>query len=90
MSLVQFILVGFAAGWIMGRIRRGHGYGLFGNIIIGGVGALIGNFVGGFLNMSPAHIAGSIAMAVVGAVVLFLIIDAVRPRSGRSKGESEE
>src|SRR5262245_17668427 len=72
MSVLQFVLVGCAAGWIMGIVRRGHGYGLLGNLLVGAVGALIGAFLAGFLKFKTNNIFGQIFMAVVGAIVFFL------------------
>ena len=78
MQLVEFVIVGLAAGWIMGKIRRGKGYGLMGNLIIGAIGSCIGWFLMGFLKVETPNIFARIAMAVVGAVVFFLAMNLLR------------
>lgn len=89
MDLFRFLLVGLAAGWVMGRIVRGRGFGLLGNIAIGALGALIGGYLFGFLGVPVDNILGAIVMAVVGAVVLFLLFGLVKP-SRRSQSKKEE
>lgn len=88
MRLLQFLAVGLIAGWILGQIRRGQGYGLIGNLAIGSIGALIGGFLSGFLGVQPDNFLGAIAMAVVGAVVFFVILGFVR--SGKRKRSPSE
>ena len=91
MHLLQFLAIGFVAGWIMGRVRQGKGYGILGNLLIGAIGALVGGFIGGFLGIAPGNILASVAMAVLGAVVFFLIVDAVRPKKKRgASGDKDD
>ena len=45
MNWIWFLLIGAIAGWLAGQITRGRGFGLFGDIVIGIVGALVGGFV---------------------------------------------
>lgn len=37
MSLVIFLLVGLASGWIAGNIMKGRGFGIVGNMVVGAV-----------------------------------------------------
>ncbi len=90
MGLVEFLLVGLAAGWILGKLRRGKGYGLIGNVLVGMLGALIGGFIGGFMGVATTNFLGSIAMAVLGAIVFFLIVDALRPKKKKNAVDGEE
>jgi uncharacterized membrane protein YeaQ/YmgE (transglycosylase-associated protein family) len=41
-SLIVFLLVGLVAGWLAGKLVRGGGFGLIGDIIVGVIGAFIG------------------------------------------------
>ena len=34
-SLVIFLLIGAAAGWLAGILMKGSGFGLLGNIVVG-------------------------------------------------------
>jgi len=77
-SLLVFILIGAIAGWLAGLIVKGFGFGLLGNILVGIVGAFLGGWLLGMLGFFPAGIVGEIITATIGAVVLLLIIRAVR------------
>ncbi len=89
MELLQFLAVGLVAGWIMGKIRRGKGYGLFGNLLVGAIGSCIGWFLMGFLKVQASNIVVRIAMAVMGAVVFFFIVGALRWKKRKKSDEDE-
>ena len=38
MSILAWIVVGLIAGWLAGKVTKGSGYGLIGDIILGVVG----------------------------------------------------
>jgi uncharacterized membrane protein YeaQ/YmgE (transglycosylase-associated protein family) len=40
-----FLIVGIVAGWLAGKLTRGHGFGLVGNLVVGIIGALVGGFI---------------------------------------------
>jgi uncharacterized membrane protein YeaQ/YmgE (transglycosylase-associated protein family) len=42
MNLAWFLLIGLAAGWLAGKIMKGGGFGLVGDLILGVIGALLG------------------------------------------------
>ena len=52
MGLVYSILIGLAAGFLAGQLTKGSGFGWIGNLIVGALGALLGNFVFGLLGLS--------------------------------------
>ncbi|MCI0510625.1 putative membrane protein YeaQ/YmgE (transglycosylase-associated protein family) [Chromohalobacter marismortui] len=78
MSIILWLIIGGLAGWIAGKIMRGGGFGVLGNIGVGIVGAVIGGFLFGLLGLSHTNIIGSLIMAVIGAVVLLWIVAKVR------------
>ncbi len=45
MGLLSWIVVGLIARWLAGKVMRGRGFGLVGDIIIGVVGALVGGWL---------------------------------------------
>ena len=51
-TLIIFLLIGAAAGWIAGLLMRGGGFGVLGNIVVGIVGAVIGGFLFNLLGES--------------------------------------
>jgi uncharacterized membrane protein YeaQ/YmgE (transglycosylase-associated protein family) len=74
MNVLWFIIIGGLAGWIAGRIMRGGGFGLLGNIVVGIIGGILGGFLFGVLGIAAGGIIGSLITAVVGAIVLLFIV----------------
>lgn len=77
-SLIIWLLIGAIAGWLAGKIMKGGGFGLIGNIVIGIIGAFVGGFLFGFLGITAGGIIGSIVMATVGAIVLLYIVKLIK------------
>ncbi len=72
-GLILWLIVGAIAGWLAGKIMKGGGFGLIGNIVVGIVGSLLGGFLlGGFL--SSLGVIGSLLTAVIGAVILLFVV----------------
>jgi len=77
--MLYWIIVGLIAGWLTGKIMRGAGYGVIVDIILG----IVGGFLGGWI-MQTLGLAGSggllysIFVAVLGAVILVVIVRALR------------
>ena len=74
-SLLVIILVGIIAGWLAGRVLEGGGFGLIGDLVVGLIGAFIGDWrlpkLGIHLGVG---IVAAIMHAFIGAVVLLLIL----------------
>ncbi len=78
-SVLVWIIVGGIAGLLADMVVKGIGVGLLGAILIGIVGAFIGGWLFSALGVSlGAGILGSIITAFIGAVILLLIVRAVR------------
>ena len=45
MGFILWLIIGGIAGWIAGKVMRGGGFGILGNIVVGIVGAVIGGFL---------------------------------------------
>ncbi|MDJ0741036.1 MAG: GlsB/YeaQ/YmgE family stress response membrane protein [Gammaproteobacteria bacterium] len=68
---ILFLLVlGGLAGWLASRLVRGHGLGLWGNIGVGIVGALLGGVLLGQLGVRLMGPAGQFVTAALGAMIL--------------------
>jgi len=78
MKWIWFILIGLAAGWLAGKITKGHGFGLFGNIGIGILGSLLGGFLFRLLGLSAYGLIGSLVMALAGALVLLWLLQFIK------------
>jgi uncharacterized membrane protein YeaQ/YmgE (transglycosylase-associated protein family) len=78
-ALLIFLLVGAIAGWLAGLLVSGGGFGLVGDIIVGVIGAFIGEWLLPRLHVSIGHgYVHEIITALIGAVVLLLIIRLIR------------
>jgi uncharacterized membrane protein YeaQ/YmgE (transglycosylase-associated protein family) len=73
-SLVIFLLIGGLAGWISGLLTKGAGFGLAGNIIVGIVGAFLGNFAFGLLGIVAFGLLGRFIFAVLGALFFLWLL----------------
>ncbi len=86
-SLLVILLVGLAAGWLAGQIVQGTGFGLIGDMVIGVVGAFIGDWLVPRLGIHlGVGTISAIINATIGAIVLLLIVRFVRGGSGWSNG----
>jgi uncharacterized membrane protein YeaQ/YmgE (transglycosylase-associated protein family) len=77
-NLILFLLVGLVAGWLAGRIMKGKGFGLVGDLVVGVIGAFIGVWLFGLLGISGGGILGLLVAALVGALVLLYVIRMVK------------
>ncbi len=76
--MIWFLLVGLVAGWLAGKLTKGSGYGVFGDIIIGVLGAFVGGFLFRIFGVAAYGTIGSIVVATIGAVVLVLVVRALK------------
>jgi uncharacterized membrane protein YeaQ/YmgE (transglycosylase-associated protein family) len=78
-SLLVILFVGVVAGWLAGHIVRGTGFGLVGDMIIGIIGAFIGERLVPQLGIHlGTGIVGAIINATIGAIPLLLIVRLIR------------
>jgi uncharacterized membrane protein YeaQ/YmgE (transglycosylase-associated protein family) len=84
-DLLAWLIVGLIAGFFASVIVRGRGYGCLLNIVIGLIGAVIGGYLAGLLNISGSyHFWGSVIIAFLGSCILVAILQLFT--GGRSKG----
>jgi uncharacterized membrane protein YeaQ/YmgE (transglycosylase-associated protein family) len=78
-TILIWTLVGFVAGFLASHLALGHGLGLFGDVIVG----ILGAFIGGFVLMGVFHFGVDVAghpiltqmlMAFIGAALLLLVV----------------
>ncbi len=82
-SLLVIVVVGIVAGWLAGVIMQGTGFGLVGDLLIGLVGAFIGDWLVPRLHIHlGAGVLALIINAVIGAVVLLLLLRLIRGGGG--------
>ena len=84
MGLLSWIIVGLIAGWLAGRVMKGRGLGLIGDIVVGVIGGLLGGFIASYFFHVGDPMSGinltSIVIAFLGAVLLLFVL---RQLSGR-------
>jgi uncharacterized membrane protein YeaQ/YmgE (transglycosylase-associated protein family) len=74
-SVIAMLIVGAIAGWLAGKLVKGHGFGLAGNIVVGIVGALLAGFIFPQLGFGPAGgTFAAIIHSTIGAVILLVLI----------------
>lgn len=73
-SVLLFIVIGLVAGWLAGLVFRGKGFGLLGNLIVGGIGAIVGGIIFNLIGIHFFGLLGNLISAFVGAVIFVLII----------------
>ena len=73
-NLLLFLVIGIVAGFLAGKIMKGAGFGLVGDLIVGVIGSFIGVWVFGLLGIVSGGILGLLIAAVVGALLLLYII----------------
>ena len=78
-GVIAWVVVGLIAGYLAGRVMRGGGYGLVGDLVVGLVGALVGGFLFGYFVTGDYGLLGSIVVAFLGACVLIWVVRQVAP-----------
>lgn len=89
MTFILWLVIGGVLGWIASIIMRTDGQqGIFLNVIVGIVGALLGGWVlapmfgTGTINSNDFSIAG-LGVSLLGAVLLLAIVNLLRRGSAR-------
>lgn len=78
LGIIGTLLFGAFVGWIASMIMKtDESQGAIGNIVVGVLGAVIGNAAFGFFGLSSTNLWGRFLIAVVGAVILLFIYKAI-------------
>jgi len=77
-SVLAWIIIGAIAGWLAGRLVKGQGFGLIGNIVIGILGGGLAGILAPALGLYTTSTGGNIVAATVGALVLLFLVNLVR------------
>lgn len=79
MGIITWIILGGVSGWLASLISGNKSLGLFGNIAVGIVGAMIGGFL--FSTIGKVGVTGfnlySVFVSVIGAWLLLFIISKI-------------
>ena len=78
-SLIVILFVGLVAGWLAGKIVRGTGFGIIGDILVGIAGAFVASFLFPKLGIHiGTGLISEIIYSAIGAIVLLLIVRLIR------------
>src|SRR5712671_6270877 len=78
-SRLVILFVGLVAGWLAGKIVRGAGFGIIGDILVGIAGALVASLLFPKLGIAiGSGLVREIIYSAIGAVILLLIVRLVR------------
>src|SRR4029077_3849692 len=82
-SLLVILVVGLVAGWLAGKIVRGTGFGIIGDLLVGIFGAFIGSWLlpRGGIHLG-AGVISAIVNATIGAILLLLVVRLLRGGGG--------
>jgi uncharacterized membrane protein YeaQ/YmgE (transglycosylase-associated protein family) len=74
MKFIGFLIIGAIAGWLAGVIKKGKGFGLGGNLLVGILGAILGGFLFNLIGLASTGMIGSLVVSTIGAVLLLSVI----------------
>jgi uncharacterized membrane protein YeaQ/YmgE (transglycosylase-associated protein family) len=67
------------AGWLAGKVVRGTGFGLIGDLVVGVAGALLASLLFPRLGIAiGSGLVSEIIYSAIGAIILLLIVRLVR------------
>lgn len=80
-SILVILIVGIVAGWLAGKVLRGTGFGLVGDLLVGIAGASFAGLLFPRLGLNlGGGLLSQILFAALGAIILLLIVGLVRGR----------
>jgi uncharacterized membrane protein YeaQ/YmgE (transglycosylase-associated protein family) len=83
-GVIGWLSIGGVAGALAGRVVKGSGFGILGDIIVGIIGALLGGFLAGLVLSDTIGVVGSFILAFLGAVVLLWVLRVLGSRQARA------
>ncbi len=78
-GVIVILFVGLIAGWLAGKVVRGTGFGIIGDIVVGICGALVASFLFPKLGIRiGTGLVSEIVYSAIGAVILLIVVRLVR------------
>lgn len=74
-NLFLSLITGLVAGWVAGLFYKGSGFGMFGNIIVGLVGSILGGYLAELLSFTPDSWISNVLVSAAGAIVLLVVLN---------------
>jgi uncharacterized membrane protein YeaQ/YmgE (transglycosylase-associated protein family) len=79
-NLLTVIIVGILAGWLAGKIHKGRGFGLVGDLVVGVLGSVFGSWLFWQLGFAAYSFLGNVVVAVIGALVILWLVGIIVKR----------
>ena len=80
-EIVILIVTGGVAGWLAGLILRRGNIGIIGNIIVGVIGAFIGTWLFGQLDIGIENMyVNALVASTAGAIILLLLLGLIQKK----------
>jgi len=88
--MIWFLLIGLAAGWLASIILKRSDMGLFRNMVVGVLGAILGGVITSYLEIDLADTFGStqlgeLVTAFAGAIGFLVLINLLKKPEGKKK-----
>jgi uncharacterized membrane protein YeaQ/YmgE (transglycosylase-associated protein family) len=78
-GILVILFVGLIAGWLAGKIVRGTGFGIIGDVLVGIAGALVASFLFPKLGIHlGSGLVSEIIYSAIGAVILLFVVRLVK------------
>jgi uncharacterized membrane protein YeaQ/YmgE (transglycosylase-associated protein family) len=77
-DFILAIIVGIFSGWLAGKIWKGKGFGLIGDLVVGILGGIAGNFIFALFGKEAVSLFGHIIASVVCALALLWLLRLIR------------
>jgi uncharacterized membrane protein YeaQ/YmgE (transglycosylase-associated protein family) len=78
-SILVILVVGIVAGWLAGKIVRGTGFGLIGDLLVGIAGAFVASWLFPRFGIHiGTGIVADIIYSALGAIILLLVVGLIR------------
>ncbi len=78
MNIVFFLIIGAIAGWLAAKVMQGRGFGLWINMGLGVIGAVLGGTLLEQLGMQVEGPIEQLLTATVGAVILLWLAGLIK------------
>ncbi len=82
MDFLVWIIIGVIAGWLAGKIMKGAGFGLVGDLVVGLIGSLLGGWLFHLFGLSGSGFLGSLVTATVGAMAFLTLLRFLKKTTG--------
>jgi uncharacterized membrane protein YeaQ/YmgE (transglycosylase-associated protein family) len=78
-SIVVILVVGVVAGWLAGKVVRGTGFGLIGDLVVGIAGAFVAAWLFPRFGIPlGTGMLSEILFSALGAIILLVIVRLIR------------